>query len=248
MLWLKETPSTHQLLRTPRYSTLPDFDPVAAYCQTAGRGQRGNHWESEPYSNLTFSMICRPSWLHPSLQFSLSEATALAIVSLLHEFGIRAIIKWPNDIYTGDRKIAGILIEHSLENNKILRSILSVGLNINQRRFLSDAPNPTSILNTLPDNHDNEPIDIHKVAQRLTTLIRQNVMLTQSADGRRSLHKALLENLYRNDGNFYPYFDNLRQREIMARIDDVGPDGRLYITDSREEKLSFLFKEITFII
>ena len=95
-------------------ASLADMTMVIADAQTAGRGQRGNSWESEPGKNLTFTLLHRPKGVLPREQFAISEATALAVADFLEENGISAAVKWPNDIYVGDRKIAGILIEHSL--------------------------------------------------------------------------------------------------------------------------------------
>ena len=119
---------------------------VYADCQTAGRGQRGNSWESADFKNITMSMLLRPANVKPSCQFWLSEAVALAVVHTLDRYIDNGVsIKWPNDIYWNDRKICGILVEHSLSGGKIDHTIAGIGLNINQEKFLSDAPNPVSL-------------------------------------------------------------------------------------------------------
>ena len=152
IIWLDHTPSTHQLLKLdPEYARLDPYTMVVARRQTAGRGQRGNSWESEDYKNLTFSMAVYPGWLPPAAQFSLSESVALAVVALLAQHGIKATVKWPNDIYVGNDKICGILIDHSLTGNTISRTVVSAGINVNQLRFLSDAPNPVSMLALMPE-------------------------------------------------------------------------------------------------
>ena len=91
---------------------------LAARMQTAGRGQRGASWEAEPGKNLTFSQLFRPDRLHAARQFELSMLVSLAIADtvddLIAHTGLSAKIKWPNDIYVGDRKICGILIENKL--------------------------------------------------------------------------------------------------------------------------------------
>ena len=125
---------------------------VATRSQTAGRGQRGNSWEAEPGTNLTFSLLLRPQGFPAARQFELSMLVALGVADVLNSlFGrlgfrdLKARIKWPNDIYVGHKKIVGILIENQLSGAGIDRTIVGIGVNVNQTRFLSDAPNPTSV-------------------------------------------------------------------------------------------------------
>lgn len=118
---------------------------VEAEAQTAGRGQRGNSWESEPRMNILMSVLLRPEGIAPSEQFLISQAVSVAIVRVLRHYLPEVRIKWPNDIYVGDRKICGILIENSITATKIIHSIVGIGLNVNQREFHSDAPNPVSM-------------------------------------------------------------------------------------------------------
>ncbi|MDE6431375.1 MAG: biotin--[acetyl-CoA-carboxylase] ligase, partial [Duncaniella sp.] len=120
---------------------------VSARRQTAGRGQRGNSWESAPGKNITMSILLRPEGLHPSRQFVISRAVSLAITGVLRRYmpASAVRVKWPNDIYVDDRKICGILIENVISSASIRQSVVGIGINVNQRRFLSDAPNPVSM-------------------------------------------------------------------------------------------------------
>jgi BirA family transcriptional regulator, biotin operon repressor / biotin---[acetyl-CoA-carboxylase] ligase len=113
--------------------------------QLKGRGQGRNRWESEDGMNLTFSIILHPRFLEASDQFLLSMAISLGITGFLKKHLDNASIKWPNDIYTGDKKIAGILIESSVMENRIRYSIIGIGINVNQTRFPAHLPNPVSI-------------------------------------------------------------------------------------------------------
>lgn len=113
--------------------------------QTAGRGQVGNSWESEADKNISFSILFHPAWLSPAGQFALSEAAALGIAETLDEYFPGFEIKWPNDIYHDDRKIAGMLIENRIVGNRLQDSVIGIGININQMEFLSSAPNPVSL-------------------------------------------------------------------------------------------------------
>lgn len=122
------------------------MDVVWAECQSAGRGQRGHTWHSNEGVNLTFSTVLKPTFLTAVEQFMLSEVVALSLVDALAEYGVECRIKWTNDIYAGDKKIAGVLIEQSLAGDTIARTVVGIGLNVNQREFPADLPNPTSIV------------------------------------------------------------------------------------------------------
>ncbi len=113
--------------------------------QIAGRGRGSNRWESEDGKNLTFSVILKPIFLEPANQFFISMAVSLGITAYLKKHTIDVKIKWPNDIYIGDKKIAGILIENSVMDKRITQSIVGIGLNLNQIKFSNHLPNPVSL-------------------------------------------------------------------------------------------------------
>jgi BirA family biotin operon repressor/biotin-[acetyl-CoA-carboxylase] ligase len=108
---------------------------IMAVEQTAGKGQRGAQWQSDAGSNLTFSVFLDNVNLSVERQFLLTKIVSLTLVDLLAVFGVSSQVKWPNDIYVGDRKIAGVLIENSLQGKSISRSIIGIGLNVNQHLF-----------------------------------------------------------------------------------------------------------------
>jgi BirA family biotin operon repressor/biotin-[acetyl-CoA-carboxylase] ligase len=137
------TTSTNDDARGAEYGHM---DVVWAGRQSAGRGQRGHTWHSREGDNLTFSVVLTPTFLPVVEQFMLSEVVALALVNMLAEYGVECRIKWTNDIYAGDNKIAGVLIEQSLSGDTIARTIVGIGLNVNQREFPADLPNPTSMV------------------------------------------------------------------------------------------------------
>ncbi|MCX6281853.1 MAG: biotin--[acetyl-CoA-carboxylase] ligase [Bacteroidetes bacterium] len=117
--------------------------------QYAGRGLGENTWHSPPGLNLTFSLILEPLFLQPDNLFCLNKAVALAVLHTIHHEiagGIQVSIKWPNDIYAGDRKIAGILIEHTILGTAIKHTVIGVGINLNQVEFPAGIPNPVSLL------------------------------------------------------------------------------------------------------
>lgn len=114
--------------------------------QTAGRGQRGSVWESEPGENLTFSVILNPIFLTPHQQFFLTIVSSLAVYNIVKKEVEDAKIKWPNDIYCGHKKIGGILIENSVKRNKIETSVVGIGLNVNQLNFSIDSATSLQIV------------------------------------------------------------------------------------------------------
>ncbi len=139
--------------------------------QTAGRGQRGNKWESKSAENLTFSILLRPIFLSPTRQFLISQIASIGVLRYLHAKGVEAKIKWPNDIYIGNKKICGMLIEHSISGDKLSGSIVGIGLNLNQREFASDAPNPTSLILEKPVEGENFPDKQYNRREELALLL-----------------------------------------------------------------------------
>jgi BirA family biotin operon repressor/biotin-[acetyl-CoA-carboxylase] ligase len=146
IIWLSTVGSTNsyaaQLLRD---GDVTEATVVSALFQSEGRGQSKNRWESEYGSNLLFSMILYPSLIRPEDQFSISIAVSLGIRDTLSGYIDSIRIKWPNDLYAGNDKIAGILIESAISGETILHTIAGIGINVNQRKFTSDAPNPISM-------------------------------------------------------------------------------------------------------
>ena len=162
IIWSEELDSTNDEARR-RISDLDNLSVLSVERQTAGRGQRGNSWKSAPGENLTFSIILKfrkgdassdesscDSAVLPQLkavdQFVLSEISSLVLLRLLENHGIRASVKWPNDIYIGSCKVCGMLIENSILGSSVSSSIIGIGLNVNQRNFDVSLPNPTSML------------------------------------------------------------------------------------------------------
>lgn len=147
---------------------LPHLYTVWANYQTAGRGQRHNHWESEAGKNLTFSTLLFPHQVRANKQFLLSQAIAIAIQTVLSTYVGGITIKWPNDIYHHNRKICGVLIENDLQGSWVQRTVAGIGLNVNQTLFHSDAPNPVSLAQLLGKEMDREQLlkeVVHQIAQ-----------------------------------------------------------------------------------
>lgn len=210
--------------------------------QTAGRGQVGNSWESEADRNVAFSLLLRPSFLPIREQFILSEITCIAIAKTLEEYGLKNIsVKWPNDIYCGDKKICGILIENALTGAIITQCVIGIGINVNQNVWISNAPNPTSMLLQLGTEHD--PVAVmDKVVSHIALLY------TQMKQGMKtSIHNDYLARLYRREG-FYEYVDAETERHFMARIKTIEPSGHLQLEDPEGSILRYMFKEVKFVL
>ncbi len=143
---LESTCSTNnfakKLLKTCKQA---EYTCIVAEKQTAGRGQRGNIWKSEKGKNLLFSIIFYPNFIPINRQFYISKFISIAVVEVLNNIIGTFKIKWTNDIYFGNKKIGGILIENSLSGNKINSTIVGIGLNINQKKFPDTLPNPISL-------------------------------------------------------------------------------------------------------
>lgn len=175
IIWLDSVDSTNTEAKR-RVDYLPDMAVIAAYEQTAGRGQRENVWMSAPGLNLTFSIVLKHDGsflnsLRPENQIVISDIISSAIVSLLSSYGVEARIKLPNDIYVGDKKICGILIEHAVRGESMLHSIIGVGMNVNQTVFDDSLPNPTSL--ALEIGHDR--INLQTLLQELLDLFETEI-------------------------------------------------------------------------
>ncbi len=235
----KSLASTNQELNDLNKSTsIPEFSVVVASEQTAGRGQMGNSWESEPGKNLTFSIIIRPSFLPIQQQFRITQLITLALVRLLNPLLKNVSIKWPNDIYCDDKKIAGILVENSLKGDKIEYSIIGIGLNVNQEIFRSNAANPVSLKQLTKQDFD--------IYELLNQLIVHFVEIYSDWKVERNdewLHKNYMENLYRKNG-IHPFKDS--HGKFFATIAEIKPSGHLILQTKSGNFRTYAFKEVSF--
>lgn len=236
---LEEAKSTNTYL-LEHAPSLPDRTVVYTYRQTAGRGQKGNSWESEPGMNLAFSLLLKRPPVEVRKQFYISEAVSVAICDFLSQFAEGFKVKWPNDIYHHDSKICGILIENSLDGKQIAHSVIGVGININQTRFVSDAPNPVSLKQITGNDYDLDQL-LHDVCQRMSDLC---LLEPDTLD---ALHNRYMHSLYRNDRRLYPW--QLPDCTIIeAAIDHVAPDGMLTLRHADGSLHNYAFKEVKHII
>ncbi|MDR2907888.1 MAG: biotin--[acetyl-CoA-carboxylase] ligase [Bacteroidales bacterium] len=218
-----------------------DGQIIYTAAQNAGRGQATNVWESEPGKNLTFSLIIQPNQIKPERQFLISQAVSVGILNYLKFLICKETIhiKWPNDIYVGMKKIAGILIEHSIQDNQILFSVIGIGLNINQAKFSKQAGNPISLSLILKEEFD---LDIE--LDELTTCIVNVLDALQFDDGKECQLQYLQHLLFLNEECKY----TVRGETITGKIIGVNAFGQLQIQDKNGTILEFGFKEIGYIL
>ena len=194
--------------------------------QTAGRGQRGNQWEAAPAENLMLSVVWQPAFLAPVQQFQLSQAVALGVLDWAHALlGPDPLLKlkWPNDLYYGDQKLGGILIENTLSGAKIQYSIVGIGLNVNQQRFA--APTATSLGRLTGRAYAREAL----AARLLECLERRYLQLRAGQVGQ--LRHAYTQALYRYQETHAFEVDG---RAMSGQIVGVEEDGRLAVAVAGE--------------
>lgn len=237
---IQETVSTNNYLSQLCQETQPeDLTSVWADFQTAGRGQRGNSWESEDGANLLFSFVVFPDFLEVRRQFLLSQVTALGLQEVLSRYTDHISIKWPNDIYWKDKKICGTLIENDLTGMHLSRSISGTGVNLNQQVFVSDAPNPVSLCQITGQQYDREEI-LHQMMERMAYYYG---LLRNGED--EIITSRYLDVLYRREG-FHPYQDAAGL--FHARIHGIDPIGKLILQDDKGELREYMFKEVAYVL
>lgn len=240
-------------------ATLADGCIVSCGFQGAGRGQMGNSWESAAGANALFSIAFRQLALPAMEHFRITQAVALAVVDFLCQ-DARFLpltahkdlrIKWPNDIYYQDKKLAGILIESLLAGSKIQDCVCGIGLNLNQEVFLSDAPNPTSLQLIAKQEGEKhvlfEEKDIVQMIEGIGAKIVENIRdLREGRLSSEDLQARYLDKLYRYR-QWHAYQD--QEGVFEGRILDILPDGQIQIEITSSQAIKhYAFKELKFLI
>ena len=210
-----------------------------AYNQKSGRGQLNNRWESEAGKNLTFSIVLKPYFLEIQSQFMISKVVTLGIYSVLRSTVSGLKIKWPNDIYAGDKKLGGILIENSIMSGCITNSVIGVGLNINQEKFISDAPNPVSLKQLTGLEYEIVPL--------CDQIVSEILFYYEKLKKRKwkKINQLFQEKMYRL-GEEHRYKSG--GERFTGRIIGVNAIGQLMILDEKDNVRQFHFKEVEFIV
>ncbi len=196
IIWLDSAKSTNSELRM-RLGELDNLSVIAAVEQTAGRGQGSHTWYSSPRTNLTFSILYRfpedgQGLLKVADMLLVTRITTLGIRDYLLSKGITAGIKWPNDIWVGDRKICGILIENILDGDRIEASIVGIGLDVNEETWPEELPNPVS-MKQLTGVH----YELVSELEELCESISKRYFQSMDEEGRKSLEKEFTEHMFR---------------------------------------------------
>ena len=250
-MYIKQTYSTSTLLRELYTEELPHLYTIRTDFQTAGRGQAGNSWESEEGKNLLFSALLRYNNIRATEQWRLSMLVAVALWEVLANYlpQEQLSIKWPNDIYFGDKKLVGILIENSLSGQYIGYSIAGIGLNINQTEWRSNAPNPISMKQITGQEYKAEELMNEWV----------HAMGNWEAQSTEAIQKTYLQHLYRREG-WHTYVERevsvaptaIAQSGIegafLAMFAGITPQGELILRTTNNEEKTYHFKQIRFVL
>ena len=245
-----QSTNTYLLDLLAQGTTLPDTTVIYTLRQTAGRGQMGNSWESEMDKNILFSMLLCPTFLPIREQFLLSQICSLGIVEALDELirtqhlqdEVKLSIKWPNDIYAGDGKLCGILIENRLMGGTLQHSVLGVGINVNQEKWIGNAPNPVSLKMLGVETDPLTVLDlVTKHIVELYNAFRDNKEMANV------IRERYMQRLYRKDG-YYAYYDPAKDEHFDAEIAGVDAQGPLMLRLPSGEVRSYWFKEVKFVL
>lgn len=240
ILRIDKVDSTNSYLKKLVYEEQPvEGSMVIAEYQTAGRGQMGNGWWSETGKNLLLSLLIYPGNLQANEQFIISRIASLAVKNCLDQFVDDIRIKWPNDIYWKDKKIAGMLIENDVQGRYIQNSVIGIGININQQSFPEDLPNPVSLWQIT--GIDNSIDNIAEIFVREFFLIYREFQHGNTTQ----IEDEYMLDLYRvND--YYWFRDE--EGSLRAKIKEVMPSGHLVLETINDGELrQYAFKEVSFI-
>ncbi len=219
---------------------MPEYSGVITRDQFLGRGQMGNSWESEPGMNLTFSVLLRPTGVEIAQQFIISKLISVAIVEVLGDItGLSFNIKWPNDIYYQQKKVAGILIENSIMGSKISETVVGIGLNVNQKVFVSNAPNPISLSQITGSDYDVADLAV-KILDKIVkydTQVEKGQVL--------EVNENYFSHLFRSEGS---YLFSDESGLFTATIKGLSPMGHLILLTKAGEERQYEFKEVEFVL
>jgi len=241
LITLKEVDSTNTFLKNlvSNSKPLPEGTVIMAESQYAGRGQQQNGWHSQAGKNLTFSLLLNPSFLPVTQQFDLTRVISLGVFNALEALlGDRLKIKWPNDIYYGDKKLGGILIENLLQGSLIKQAVIGIGINVNQLEFPDWVPNPISINQILQQDYDLQLL-LSQICRHIeawylklragkTELIREAYL--------NSMYWLNETHLFRSNGDVF-----------SGKIKNIENNGLLVVNNNIETEFKFTFKEIEFL-
>lgn len=219
---------------------LEEGSVIVSGFQEHGKGLDTNKWESEAKKNLCLSFCVCPDYIKPENQFLLNKVVSLAVADLVKELlpKKQVKIKWPNDVYVEDKKIAGILINNSIQGDQMSSSIIGIGLNVNQNKFLSEAPNPVSLKMISKKQYD-----LTETLCRLCDFV--NLRFRELMKDRTEIDKEYLEKLYRF--NTYASY-HIEDKIIVAKISGLNEYGKICLETKDAKKYCCDLKEVKFVI
>lgn len=235
----EEIDSTHDYL----CSVLSKTNPPAGFCvtsafQSGGRGQIGRNWFSSSGKNLLASMVFYPKDMVVSRQFDLTIWVTNCLLDVLDKYQLQHLtVKWPNDIYVGEKKIAGILIQNTLRGDLIKNCVISIGLNVNEVDFPDTLPNPTSVYLETGDQKD-----IETMLEEIRNKLELDFDKIMSAIPMKEFRNMYLTKLFGKSA-YYKYRDK-DGKEFSALVHQVDEDGRLYLKKENGEIGSYLFRQV----
>ena len=236
---LKETSSTNVYINNlSSEQNLEEGTIVLAHYQTDGKGNAGNKWYSSRGKNLTLSVLLKPEFLEPVDQFYISKIIALSVKDFIELYLNNAVIKWPNDIYVNNAKIAGILIENSFIGQKFQYSVTGIGININQTKFPESLPNPTSLA-----QETGQIYNLEECLNLLCSLVEKNYRTLMSKNF------TIVDYNYINQLYQLNEFKNYKTPEgiLKAKITEVKKTGEIILKNSDGEEFLYGFKEIEYL-
>jgi len=221
----------------------PEGTLIYTFDQKKGRGQRGNEWLSQANMSMALSLILYPSFLRAESQFLLTKIVSLAVADLMTECFAKSAktldirIKWPNDIYLNNKKIAGILIENSLKESFIQSSVVGVGINVNQENFSDDLKNATSLKIAL-----NKEFDLKRLIEKLCEFVEARYLQLKT-NKHDIINEDYLNCLYLlNEWHVF----KTHEKKINCKIIGVSAIGKLLIENEEGKVNEFDLKEIVF--
>ena len=240
LLFFENLPSTNsKAAHLLKSNDLPEGSIIYTNYQSEGRGHMGNRWESEDGKNLLISIVLFPSKINPADQFLISMTVSIGICDFLKRYIPVCAIKWPNDIYVNNDKIAGILIENSVIGDQIEKTIAGIGININQVKFLSDAQNPVSLTLLTGMTYDLSSC-LNQLASDLDRRYKQ--LLSEKSE---TIRQEYVSQLFRlNEWHTYRDISGI----FTGRILNAADNGMLQIEKKSGEIAEYSFKEVGFIL
>lgn len=236
LIYVPECHSTSSLLKEWLHEReLPEGTLVITDCQTYGRGQRGNTWESEPGKNLTFSFLLRPTFMEARNQFDINMAISVGIAAALNKMlDEAALVKWPNDIMIEDKKVCGILIENSILGTFLTDVTVGIGLNVNQASFGVATAGSLSQFSGTSLNLDEVLGEVITEIERCYLMLRSGQVM--------QIREQYLDRLY---WHRQPHIFETNGTPFVGMISGIDSEGRLCIQSENGIK-RFLAKEVQY--